>query len=105
MCGVEEAGNKGKRTSDSCGILPLESGVPFETVDGKDIWHPMWEGKIDNEVNVQFIKAAVDRIRENEQVNIYIFLSGYVTHLRYRESGTLTTARGKSPTTISQRQR
>jgi hypothetical protein len=78
MCGVEESGNKGKRTSVLCGVAPLRSGAPFEIVEGREIWHPIWEGKIDEGVNVQFIKAAIDRIWENEQVSKYSFPSAYV---------------------------
>lgn len=78
MCGVEESGSKGKRTGDLCGVAPLETGAPFEAVEDKEIWHPVWNGKIDDVVNAQFIKAATDRIWENEQVSIYIFLSAYI---------------------------
>jgi hypothetical protein len=66
-------GNKGKRTSDLCAVAPLVTGAPFETIENKEVWHPMWDGKVDDEVNAQFIKAAADRIWENEQVRMYIF--------------------------------
>jgi hypothetical protein len=78
MCGVEWSGNKTKRATDLCGVAPLESGASFEVVEDKEVWHPSWKGKIDDGVNAQFIKAAADRIWENEQVNIYIFLSAYL---------------------------
>ena len=32
----------------------------------------MWKGKIDDEINAQFIKAVADRIWENEKVSICI---------------------------------
>ena len=73
MCRVEESGSKGKRTGDLCGVALLETGAPFEAIEDKEVWHPVWKGKIDNTVNVQFIK-----IWEIEQVSIYIFLSAYV---------------------------
>lgn len=72
MCGIEESGNKGKRTSDLCGVAPLETGAPSETVNGREVWYPMWKGKIDDEINAQFIKAVADRIWENEKVSICI---------------------------------
>lgn len=72
MCGVEESGNKGKRTGDLCGVAPLETGAPFETVEDREVWHPIWKGKIDDIVNAQFIKAVADRIWENELVSICI---------------------------------
>ena len=72
MCGVEETGNKGKRTTDLCGVAPLETGVPFEIIEGREVWHPIWEGKIDDVINAQFIKAVVDRVCENENVSICI---------------------------------
>jgi hypothetical protein len=72
MCGVEESGNKGKRTSDLCGVAPLDAGVPFEIVEDREVWHPVWKGKIDDGVNAQFIKMAATRIWDNEQVSICI---------------------------------
>ena len=62
MCGVEQSGSKGKRTGDLCGVAPLENGAAFETVDDREVWHPVWNGKIDDAVNGQFIKTAVERI-------------------------------------------
>jgi hypothetical protein len=76
MCGVEETGNKGKRTTDLCGVEPLEGGALFKNVEEKEIWHPVWKGKIDDEVNAWFIKTVVERIWNNEQVSSYILSSG-----------------------------
>jgi hypothetical protein len=59
-------------------MAPLESGVPFEVVEDKEVWHPIWEGKINNKVNALFIKAAVDCIWDNEEVSVYVLLGGYV---------------------------
>lgn len=70
MCGVEGSGNRAKRTSGLCGVAPLENGAPFEIVEGREVWHPVWKGKIDDGVNAQFIKASADRIWENEEVSI-----------------------------------
>ncbi len=78
MCGVEELGSRGKHTNDLCGVAPLETGASFEVVKGKEVWHLMWKGKIDNGVNVQFIKAAADHIWENKEVSIYRFPSAYI---------------------------
>jgi hypothetical protein len=80
MCGVEESGNKGRRTKDLCEVTPLESGAPFETVEDREVWHPMWDGNVDDGINAKFIKAAADRIWDNEQVSIQIFKYIY-THL------------------------
>jgi hypothetical protein len=87
LCGVEESGNKGKRTDDLCNVAPLETGAPFEIVEGKEIWHPLWDGNIDDEVNAQFIKAAADRIWENEKVSIHIFPSVNVLILHKEDPG------------------
>jgi len=75
MCGVEESGNKGKSTSGLCGVAPLEGGTPFENIEDREVWHPMWKGRIDNEVNAHFIKAVADRIWKNEQVSTYVLSS------------------------------
>jgi hypothetical protein len=69
MCGVEEYGNKGKRTSNLCGVTLLENGAPFDNVEEREVWHPVWGGKIDDGINAQFIKVAADRIWENEKVS------------------------------------
>ena len=71
MCGVEESGNKGKCTTNLCGVRPLEIGTSFEIIEGREVWHPMWKGKIDDGVNVQFIKTAANCIWENKKVSIY----------------------------------
>ena len=59
LCGVEESGRKGKRTGDLCGVIPLDTGAPFEVVEEREVWHPNWRGKVDDTVNAQFLKAAV----------------------------------------------
>ncbi len=38
----------------------------------------MWKGKINDDVNMQFIKVAVDHIWENEEVSNYILSSAGV---------------------------
>jgi hypothetical protein len=79
MCGVEESGHRGKRTDELCRVAPLESGAPFEIVEDKEVWHPVWEGKIDDGINAQFIKAAADRIWDNEEVRtIYRLRSAHI---------------------------
>jgi len=72
MCGVEWSRSRAKHTTDLCAVAPLKTGTPFEIIKDREIWHPMWKGNINNKVNAQFIKAAADRIWENEQVSIYI---------------------------------
>jgi hypothetical protein len=104
MCGVDVAGNKGKRTSDLCGVAPLETGAPFETIENQEVWHPKWEGKIDDGVNSQFIKAAADRIWENEQVSISIYTRGRVL-IFHRGCGTVKMGREKLLMMISRCQR
>jgi hypothetical protein len=39
-------------------VAPLELGEPFEVVEEKEVWHPVWKGKINDKMNAQFIKAA-----------------------------------------------
>jgi hypothetical protein len=70
MCGLEMTGSKTSRTNELCSVEPLEEGA-FERVDDRDIWHPNWAGKIDDDVNAQFIKAVGDHIWQNEQVSIH----------------------------------
>ena len=63
---------------DLYGVIPLDTGAPFEVVEEREVWHPNWRGKVDDTVNAQFLKVVVDRIWQNEQVSIYIILSAYV---------------------------
>jgi hypothetical protein len=72
MCGVEESGNKGKHTSELCEVTLLETGAAYEIVEDWEVWHPVWDKKIDDAVNVQFIKVVADCVWENEQVSSFI---------------------------------
>ncbi len=74
MCGLEMMGSKMSHINKLCAVEPLEDGA-FECAGDRDIWHPIWAGKIDDDVNAQFIKAIGDRIWQNEQVSIYFFRS------------------------------
>jgi hypothetical protein len=86
-------------------VAPLESGEAFEVVEGREVWHPMWKGKIDKGVNAQFIKAAADRIWDNEQVSICILSRGCILIFHNRGSKPHRMGREKSPTAISRCQR
>ena len=72
MCGLETMGSKTRRINDLCAVEPLEDGA-FERAGDRDVWHPNWAGKIDDDVNMQFIKAVGERIWQNEQVSIHFF--------------------------------
>lgn len=106
MCGLETTGNKTGRTNDLCAVEPLEDG-PFERVGDRDVWHPNWGGKIDDDVNVQFIKSICDRIWQNEQVSIH-FLEEHidiVTYFVHRGFGIETTEKARLMTQIFRCQR
>ena len=70
LCGVDGTGNKSERMLVLCVVTPLENGIPFKVVKGREIWHPVWNGKINDVVNTQFIKAVIDRIWDNKEVSI-----------------------------------
>ncbi len=70
LCGVDGTGNKLEHMLALCAVTPHENGIPFKVVKGQKIWHPVWNGKIDNVVNTQFIKAVIDPIWDNEEVSI-----------------------------------
>jgi hypothetical protein len=65
MCGLEMIGRKMSQINDLCAVEPLEEGA-FECIGDRDIWHPIWASKIDDDVNAQFIKAIGDCIWQNE---------------------------------------
>ena len=68
MCDVEMASNKTQHTEELCAVKPLENGAASEVVDGRTIWHPIWDARIDHSVNMQFLKSVVERIENNEKV-------------------------------------
>jgi hypothetical protein len=72
MCGLEMMGSKMCRINDLCAVEPLEDGA-FEHAGDRDVWHPNWARKIDDNVNTQFIKTVGERIWQNEQVSIHFF--------------------------------
>jgi hypothetical protein len=72
MCGVDMSGNKAKRSTQICTVKPLKDDLAFKIVNGKEIWHPRWEGKIDDEVNAQFIRAVINHIQQNEEVSLLL---------------------------------
>lgn len=70
MCGVDMSGNRAKRTAELCAVKELEDDLAFELVDGKEIWHPRWKDKINDEVNAQFLKEMIKCIYQNEEVSL-----------------------------------
>ena len=65
---MEMAGNKTQRTEELCAVKPLENGAASEVIDGRMIWHPIWDARIDHSVNMQFLKSVVERIENNKKV-------------------------------------
>jgi hypothetical protein len=76
MCGVEMTGNKSKRTDELCAVQPLEDEEAFQIVDGKEVWHPVWKGNIDDKVNALFVKNVIQRIWQNEKVSMRLSVRG-----------------------------
>ena len=68
MCGVETDSNKTHRTQELCAVKPLGDGLPFEVVDKAEIWHPVWDARVDHAVNTKFLAAVVECIMANETV-------------------------------------
>ncbi len=64
---------QGKCTGELCVVALLETGTAYEIIEDREVWHPVWNGKINDAVNVQFIKALAEHIWENKQVSSYIF--------------------------------
>ncbi|KAF9221446.1 hypothetical protein BS17DRAFT_768723 [Gyrodon lividus] len=48
--------------------LNVEDNTPFEIVEGgRKIWHPDWLGKVDNNLNAQFIQELAQQVWNNEE--------------------------------------
>jgi hypothetical protein len=73
MCGMEMSGSKSKRTDELCAVKPLEDEEAFELLGdtGREVWHPVWKGNIDDKVNALFIKSVIQRIWQNEKVSVH----------------------------------
>jgi hypothetical protein len=71
-CGLEMMGSKMRHINDLCAVELLEDGA-FKHAGDRDVWHPNWARKIDDNINMQFIKAIGEHIWQNEQVSIHFF--------------------------------
>ena len=75
------SGNKAKCTALLCGVKPLEGDRAFRLADddsSKEIWHPCWKDKINDEVNARFIQAVISRIQKTEEVSLVSLDDGVV---------------------------
>jgi hypothetical protein len=68
LCNIARSLSKVARAKLLNTVKPLESGEAYEVVEGEKIWHPMWEGKVDDAVNAAFIQEIVDLVWDNEKV-------------------------------------
>jgi len=51
-------------------IKPLDGEQPFElTAEGTCVWHPVWRGQVDDDINARFIKEVAERAYNNEKVS------------------------------------
>jgi hypothetical protein len=62
ICGVEMSSNKTQHIQELCAVKLLENGAAFEVVNEIEIWHPIWDARVDHIVNVQFLKSVVECI-------------------------------------------
>jgi hypothetical protein len=69
LCGVDRAGKKGERSQALIEIQPLKDKAPFVEVDGNKIWHPVWEGHVDEVPNSLFIQVAAKSVYDNEEMS------------------------------------
>ncbi|KAG2066278.1 hypothetical protein BDR04DRAFT_1121307 [Suillus decipiens] len=67
LCGIDSALSHRKHAELLCAIKPLENDEACREVDGNEIWHPNWMGKIDDDVNARFIKAIIDHTWDNKE--------------------------------------
>ena len=88
MCNVEMSGNKTQRTQELCAVKALENGAAFEVIDGREIWHPVWDARVDHSVNALFVRTVVDRIWNNEKVRYVVTYMQTRTHSSCRIFGT-----------------
>ncbi|KIK79288.1 hypothetical protein PAXRUDRAFT_285169 [Paxillus rubicundulus Ve08.2h10] len=71
FCGIDRATAKKKRVRIlALNVKKLEDNTPFEIVEGgRKIWHPDWLGKVDDDLNAQFIHELAQRVWNNEEVS------------------------------------
>ncbi|KAG2052104.1 hypothetical protein BDR06DRAFT_973282 [Suillus hirtellus] len=66
LCGIDSALSYRKHAELLCAIKPLENGEALGTLDGNEIWHPNWMGKINDDINAHFVKAVIDHTWDND---------------------------------------
>lgn len=84
MCGVEMSGNKTRRTQELCAIKPLENGDAFKVIDDRQVWHPVWDARVDHSINAQFLKSVVEHVWNNEKVLERLSVEIYTHSLSHR---------------------
>jgi hypothetical protein len=94
MCGLEITGTKTERTLQLCSMKPLTNGNAFEVINDKEVWHPNWAGNLNDQVNTQFVHAAVDRIYQNEEVSISSCVSDWMSAYRTQRLRTANNGTG-----------
>ncbi|KIJ12227.1 hypothetical protein PAXINDRAFT_14998 [Paxillus involutus ATCC 200175] len=71
LCGIEQSLEKGEWVFALGNVQPLQNGEPYEVQvlgdKARSIWHPKWQGIVDESVNARFIKEVADMIWTNEK--------------------------------------
>ncbi|KAL4061858.1 hypothetical protein V8B97DRAFT_2027069 [Scleroderma yunnanense] len=68
LCGIECDGTKANYVAALVAVKPLENKQPFKLLtEGLQIWHPNWLGKVDDELNAEFIKEVGNHVFNNEK--------------------------------------
>ncbi|KAL4069606.1 hypothetical protein V8B97DRAFT_2050547 [Scleroderma yunnanense] len=70
LCEIECDGTKANYVAALVAVKPLENKQPFKLLtEGLQIWHPNWLGKVDDELNAEFIKEVGNHVFNNEKIS------------------------------------
>ncbi|KAI6040804.1 hypothetical protein EDC04DRAFT_2893814 [Pisolithus marmoratus] len=69
LCGIDCDASKKNRIAALAAIKPLDNQQPFElSSKATQIWHPNWLGKVDDDLNMKFLKEVADCVYNNEKM-------------------------------------
>ncbi|KIJ15290.1 hypothetical protein PAXINDRAFT_11828 [Paxillus involutus ATCC 200175] len=69
LCGIDRAASKKTRVRLlALSVKKLEDGALYEALeDGREVWHPDWLGKVDDDINAKFIAEVTKCVWNNEK--------------------------------------
>ncbi|KAI6043721.1 hypothetical protein EDC04DRAFT_2890648 [Pisolithus marmoratus] len=72
LCGIDCDASKKNCIAALVAVKPLNNQQPFKlSSKATQIWHLNWLGKVDDNLNVKFLKEVADCMYNNEKVPLF----------------------------------